>query len=109
MPTFTRPGELEIAVLVCLATWRITHLLMVEDGPWFLVRRLRESFGVVHDVDDGSPIAHPDGSVFACFLCLSVWVALVDVLLAWGVLWFVLVPFAVSAVAIWAERWYGKK
>jgi len=51
-------------VLVALATWRITHLLAKEDGPAYLIARLRAKLG------DGLL-----GQLMDCFLCLSLWVA----------------------------------
>ena len=28
-----------------LATWRVTHLITAEDGPWNVVARLRQAAG----------------------------------------------------------------
>jgi len=60
----TEPGAWMRLVVAVLATWRITHLLASEDGPWDLVVRLRlhlgRSFG---------------GRLLDCFYCLSLWVA----------------------------------
>jgi hypothetical protein len=47
-----------------LATWRITHLLVAEDGPADMVVHLRRRAG------DGWV-----GSALDCFYCLSVWTA----------------------------------
>ena len=47
-----------------LATWRVTHLLVEEDGPADLVARLRQRAG------DGWV-----GSALDCFYCLSIWTA----------------------------------
>ena len=47
-----------------LATWRITHLLVAEDGPADAVVRLRRRAG------DGWI-----GGALDCFYCLSVWTA----------------------------------
>jgi hypothetical protein len=47
-----------------LATWRITHLLQAEDGPWDIIVRLRRRAG------NGLW-----GKLLDCFYCLSVWVA----------------------------------
>lgn len=51
-------------LLATLAVWRITHLLVHEDGPWDLGARLREQLG-------------PSfwGRLMDCFKCLSVWIA----------------------------------
>jgi hypothetical protein len=50
--------------LVALAAWRLTHLLVEEDGPAEVVVRLRAFLG------DGVA-----GRAMDCFYCLSMWVA----------------------------------
>jgi hypothetical protein len=65
-------------VLGVLATWRVTHLLHAEDGPWLILARLRRAVG------NGFW-----GSLLDCFYCLSVWVA---------------VPLAVLLGETWKER-----
>lgn len=47
-----------------LVTWRVTHLLVAEDGPADMVVRLRRRAG------DGRL-----GSAMDCFYCLSIWTA----------------------------------
>jgi len=47
-----------------LATWRVTHLLVEEDGPGDLVVHLRRRAG------DGWM-----GRAMDCFYCLSIWTA----------------------------------
>jgi Protein of unknown function (DUF1360) len=47
-----------------LATWRVTHLLVEEDGPGDVVVRLRRRAG-------DSWV----GSAMDCFYCLSIWTA----------------------------------
>jgi hypothetical protein len=69
-------------LLAVLATWRVTHLLALEDGPWDAVTRLRARLG-----------AGMLGRLMDCFYCLSVWMAVpfaffvgrtaVEVLVAW--------------------------
>jgi hypothetical protein len=51
-------------VLAALATWRVTHLLANEDGPWDLIFKLRAALG--------DSLA---GGLMDCFKCLSLWVA----------------------------------
>jgi len=50
--------------LGALATWRVTHLLAEEDGPFDAVVRTRARLG------DGQL-----GQLADCFYCLSIWVA----------------------------------
>ena len=52
-------------LIVSLVTWRVTHLLNKEDGPFDLVFLLRKKAG-----------AGFFGSLLDCFYCVSVWVAL---------------------------------
>lgn len=58
-------GVLLLLVAGILATWRLTHLIVAEDGPWNVVARLRH-------------IAGPGflGQMMDCFNCCSIWVAL---------------------------------
>ena len=51
-------------LLAALATWRVTHLLVAEDGPADVMVRLRMRVG------DGMAAQLMD-----CFACTSVWVA----------------------------------
>jgi hypothetical protein len=51
-------------VLAVLATWRITHLLANEDGPWDLMVRVRVRLG-----------NRVWGRLMDCFQCLSLWLA----------------------------------
>ncbi len=77
--------------LAILAVWRLTHLVTREDGPWDVVRRVRQS--------------QMAGRMLSCFYCLSVWVALpfawfvrgstIERLVAW---------WAISGAAILLER-----
>ncbi|HEV2854141.1 MAG TPA: hypothetical protein VHC97_15210 [Thermoanaerobaculia bacterium] len=65
-------------ILGTLATWRLSHLLWGEDGPWDLLVRLRRAVG------NGFW-----GSLLDCFLCCSLWVA---------------APFALLLGEGWKER-----
>jgi hypothetical protein len=51
-------------ILAALATWRVTHLLAREDGPWDLVVRARRRLAVGFW-----------GHLLDCFYCLSLWIA----------------------------------
>jgi hypothetical protein len=50
-------------ILISLAVWRITSLLVIEEGPWNIFLKLRRSIDSYN-----SPLN--------CFWCMSVWVAL---------------------------------
>ncbi|RTL58505.1 MAG: DUF1360 domain-containing protein [Sphingobacteriales bacterium] len=52
-------------IITILATWRITHLISKEDGPFDIVFIIRKKAG-----------AGFFGSLLDCFYCTSVWVSL---------------------------------
>jgi hypothetical protein len=52
-------------LLGTLCVWRLTHLLVAEDGPWGIIARLRtQAAGGFW------------GGLLDCFYCLSLWIAL---------------------------------
>jgi hypothetical protein len=53
-----------LIVVALLGVWRVTRLLVAEDGPWDISARLREAMG--HGMW---------GKLFDCFSCLSLWVS----------------------------------
>ncbi len=77
-----------------LATWRLTHLIVAEDGPWNVVARLRRIAG-----------SGFIGQMMDCFNCSSLWVAL-PIAVWLGDDWIVRVVFwpALSGGAILLER-----
>jgi hypothetical protein len=86
-------------ILCILATWRITHLLQAEDGPFDIIFWLRKKAG-----------AGFFGNLLDCFYCLSIWIALPFA--AWlGVSWqeqLLLWP-ALSGAAILLEKLTSKE
>lgn len=77
-----------------LATWRLTHLIVAEDGPWEVVARLRRGAG-------GGFL----GQLMDCFYCSSIWVAL-PFAFWWGDAWMTRIVAwpALSGGAILLER-----
>ena len=64
--------------IALLGVWRVTHLLVAEDGPWDGIARLREAAGTGFW-----------GKLLDCFSCLSLWVS---------------VPFALALGGSWPEH-----
>lgn len=53
-------------VVAALATWRVTHLIAYEDGPWNVIAQVRARAG-----------SGFWAKLMDCFYCLSFWVAAV--------------------------------
>jgi hypothetical protein len=84
-------------LLGILCVWRVTHLLVAEDGPWRCFARLRAS------ASSGFW-----SGVLDCFYCLSLWVAVPFALFIGETLFErVLLWPALSGAAILLERATG--
>jgi hypothetical protein len=76
-----------------LAAWRVTVMLLYEDGPFGIIKKLRVALCNVHPtVSD----------LFSCEWCLSVWVGLAVTLLPFKDLWRAL---AISTLVIRIDQW----
>lgn len=85
-------------LILILACFRITFLLVVEDGPYRIFDRLREFAGVYQLPP--KPLA---GQILECPYCTSLWVAFACCLFFGyneAITVYVLLPFAVSGGAI---------
>jgi len=80
------PDEFSFATrfLLCsLALWRLTHLIVAEDGPWDIIVKLRVRLGDTQA-----------GRAMDCFYCTSLWLAIPFTfvvarhLLEWLISWF---------------------
>lgn len=92
------------------ATWRITHLLLYENGPFRLLRRARVLFGVVYAEDDSNDLVSFKYEITTCPWCLSVWVAMVVTLLLRlfsGARW-LLLPFTFSMMSVTVSRFFER-
>lgn len=61
--------------IIALAVWRISVLLMDDDGPFLILSRLRTRLGV-YDLQKRGGFA----DLFNCMYCMSFWVAISVVL-----------------------------
>jgi hypothetical protein len=90
-----------------LAAWRVSHILVDEDGPYEIFKNFRAFTGIQYD-SSGNVTSYPPGSPLMCIYCTSVWVAAALFFLpTW-----VSKLFAISGIAIavhetrkaWLER-----
>jgi hypothetical protein len=67
-----QPLNPETLLLLVLATWRLSYMLVHEDGLFDIFDRLRRYANTTHF----------DG-LFACIYCMSVWVSAFHLALLW--------------------------
>lgn len=100
-------------VILSLAIWRISNMLVAEDGPWLVFEHLRLKLGLLPPAAPGwtretDPPGRMPGTLLACVWCMSVWISLVyfAIFAIWPALGMVLsIPFALSAAACLVDRW----
>ena len=94
-------------VILALAAWRLSNLLVFEEGPFDVFVILRNAVGVKYDVMAEAYGTNVISKVFACIWCLSFWVAIglsLLYLLAGDIAIWLCLPFALSGFAIIIHR-----
>lgn len=103
-------------LLLALATWRVSSLLVNEKGPLDIFERLRTLAGIEHTQVGDSPEYYKAVSdtffaqVLDCVWCCSVWVGI-----GWSILYYfsptvsmwIALPLAISTTAIVVNRFSG--
>lgn len=89
--------------VLSLAVWRISALLVIEDGPFDIFARFRRFIGVRYRENNTAYGTNVIAQLFTCVWCLSIWVG-------FGLAWasgysvnihsYFLVGLALSAMAI---------
>lgn len=82
-----------------LATWRLSRMLVKEDGPGHVFMRLRHATGIEY-APDGSLWSYPDWTPLHCVYCTTLYA---------GALLYLLPPWlrlllAISGIAVLAEQ-----
>lgn len=92
-----------------LAVWRISSLLVNEEGPWGVFESFREWLGIER-IFDPEYLQVPDRffpQIFACVWCMSIWVAIAVSICRYyfsAPTFYICLALAFSAMAIVVER-----
>lgn len=100
-------------IILSLATWRISSLLVNEPGPWHIFTKIRKLTGLQHDEND-KVYQIPDrffAGILSCVWCTSIYIGAF-----WAILWIFIpqitiylgVLFALSAAAIIIEKYTAR-
>lgn len=86
-----------------LASWRLSHALVNEVGPFRIFSRIRKLAGITND-DDGYPLSWSGDNLLSCVWCTSFWVTILLYLAPVQLRYF----FAGSAIAVLLEEYVTK-
>lgn len=100
-----------------IATWRLSHMFLNENGPFKVFRRVRIALGVVYysnddDSDAANSVLTAKYEITTCIWCLSMWVGGLVAAALWmwpGVFVWFLMPYVFSAFAVSWNHWHGIK
>jgi len=87
-------------ILIGLAVWRVSLMLVHERGLFGVFTRLRVFIGA--ETNDASQIGKPSnelGQLFLCVWCMSIWVGAIAAYLAHRPIWVIMVYSAVAVLA----------
>lgn len=59
-----------------LAVYRLSRMLTLENGPCYILRRLRERTGIEYFGDSNDIVSYPEWNPLYCPVCTSIWVAI---------------------------------
>ena len=97
-------------LILGLAVWRFSSLLVQEGGPWDIFARLRHRIGVRYDAESLPYGRNEFAKGIVCTWCISVWLGLIATamyLLAPRITVLLALPFALSAFAIVIDEKVG--
>lgn len=107
--------SLELLLITCLATYRITLLVHKEAGPSDIFGRFRTWAGVTYDAYS-NPISNGElSAAILCPFCLSIWIGILVTLYLGLAVYFgvvhiavyLLLPFAMSGAASYLFKLAG--
>lgn len=100
-------------LLVILATWRITSLVVREDGPLDVFIKLRVKLGIRYNESGVAYGTNVISRGLSCFWCTSVWVSFATAIFipdTDNVFWYLIAVSATSAASIALDEmlsWIG--
>jgi hypothetical protein len=103
---------LEEFIIVGLAVWRLSSLIVNEDGPFEVFAKFRDFSGVRYDSFSKPYGKNQFANLITCVWCTSVWVGLLlatGYFLAPTVTIWVSVPLGLSSLAVIIEEFNSKE
>lgn len=94
-------------VVVGMATFRVTSLLVREDGPWAIFARLRHAVGVRYSAANVPMGKNVVAQALTCMWCASVWTGIafsLAFLTMPEATFLVSLPLAMSTLSVGIER-----
>ena len=95
-----------------LGAWRLSSLLVTEEGPFGILAKFRSFIGVRYDELSKPYSTNVIADIFTCIWCASMWIGIFFSVIYYINAHFAIMlslPFAISAVAIVLEKYLSKE
>ena len=107
--------NLETFLIIVLVTYRLTLLINKEAGPFDMFGKFRARIGIKFDQYSNPYATNQFAEMILCPYCLSVWIGIGVTILTVAahvlgvdiILFYVLLPFALSGFAVFLFKWAG--
>lgn len=93
-----------------LAVWRLSYMLVEEDGPYDWFETWRTKLGTNSEARHPNPHIDNIRGIFECVYCMSVWISFFFAALHNfnnSFAFYLALPFALSALAILLDKLHG--
>lgn len=103
-------NDVLLIVIAALASYRLSMLIALEDGPFDVLFTIRQKLGAYRRHQDGSVNPTHIGKLLSCPYCIGIWVALVLALVLFpitavtGLYWFAIAGCQVFLESLSGER-----
>lgn len=98
-------------IILSLAVWQISNLLIDEAGPYSILERFRARIGIGYNAQ-GFPYAENElAELFSCHFCLSIWIGILIAILYFfypSLAYWLCLPFALSTLSLMVDKWIRK-
>ena len=96
-------------VLLTLAVYRVTQLLVYDDGPFDLIFKIRGKMGVYDLSQNGEPETSL-GKLFACPYCVGFWLSILAALsISGSIKSFIILWLAIAGAQTFLEALNGSR
>lgn len=97
-------------IIIGIAVWRLSYMLVEEEGPYEIFTRLRNWLGTDVDEDHRNQHLNTLRGILECIYCISVWLGFFFVavyVISPLAAMYIALPFALSAIAIFLDKIHG--
>lgn len=97
-------------LFIAVAVWRLSYMIVEEDGPYAVFINLRQWVGADDEGDHPNPHMQLLRGILECIYCASVWIGIffaVVYVIQPVVALYIAIPFALSGLAIFLDKAHG--